>query len=122
MGVPLNIPAHSNCVNCGACCGPVPAQPEEVRRIRAFIKEHPEVLEVVEDSETSGLYCPFRDWHKRLCAVYPVRPMMCRLFGVISGVECRNGNSANLDGRLFLAGHTLGKAVVLMDVDWFASV
>ena len=82
----------SLCNGCGSCCGPVTARPEEVKRIRKYMKEN-EVSwheEPVEDTSIS-LACGFlrkQDDGSYLCAVHPVRPWTCRAFGVIEEMPC----------------------------------
>jgi Fe-S-cluster containining protein len=100
-GIPLNIPAHTRCTNCGACCGVFPVSAADIHRIGAYIRGHAEVLNVVKQVKESELVCPFRDETKMRCAVYPVRPLICRMFGVVQLMQCRNGNSANIDGFKF---------------------
>jgi hypothetical protein len=34
--------------------------------------------------------------------IYSVRPVICMLMGVVSGMTCPNGNSANIDGHKFI--------------------
>jgi Fe-S-cluster containining protein len=97
--IPLNIPEHTNCKNCGECCGPVPASAKEVEKIRKYLKENNIV------PRSNGLInCCFRDTENKKCLIYPVRPVICRLFGVdgCGRMQCPNGNSASIDGRSFL--------------------
>lgn len=95
----LNIPEHKNCTNCGKCCGIIPSTKEEVEIIRKYIAENG-IKPIKGDMAT----CPFRDEVKKKCLIYPVRPLICRLFGVTNeGVmRCPNGNSADIDGKKFL--------------------
>ena len=95
--IPYNIPAHTRCINCGECCGPFPISISDYQRIKDYIKQHPEVREVI-DSEHKPLECVFRDNTLKRCAVYPVRPMVCRLYGVIDALKCPQGNSASVKG------------------------
>jgi Fe-S-cluster containining protein len=50
------------------------------------------------------------------CDVYPVRPLLCRLFGVTRGMKCIHGNSAEKDGQKFLAGYTASDHKILNDI------
>ena len=99
----LNIPEHKNCTNCGKCCGIIPATNKEVETIRKYIAEN-DIKPIKGDMAT----CPFRDEVKKKCLIYPVRPLICRLFGVTNeGVmRCPNGNSAEIDGSKFFAKGT----------------
>lgn len=67
---------------CGDCCGPVTASPREMGAIRAYIKEHAIV------PKKQGITCPFYD---NRCAIYPVRPLMCRAFAHTAELQCSRG-------------------------------
>lgn len=95
--LPYSIPAHVNCINCGLCCGLIPATVGEVRTIRDFLDLHPEARELATRQSKNMLHCPFRDDTKQSCSVYPVRPLVCRLMGVCKGMQCANGNTIEMD-------------------------
>lgn len=89
------IPQH-NCRNCGMCCGPVPLNENEYKKINDFvIKNKPNY-----NKKNDFLTCKFRVDNK--CAIYSVRPTICRLMGVVKGMECNYGNTFELDGTKFL--------------------
>lgn len=95
----LNIPKHTNCINCGECCGVVPALPEEINVIRRYISDNG--ISPVKRADKT--ICPFRDDKHKKCLIYPVRPVVCRLFGVTKGImQCPNGNSAEIDDIKFM--------------------
>lgn len=95
----LNIPKHKNCMNCGKCCGIIPASISEINAIRDYIAVNG--IEPIKRSDKT--ICPFRDEEHKKCLIYPVRPIICRLFGVAKGeMQCPNGNSAEIDGVPFL--------------------
>ena len=95
----LNIPAHTNCTNCGKCCGVIPATIPEINAIRDYIAVNG--IHPIERKDKT--ICPFRDEKNKKCLVYPVRPIVCRLYGVAKGcMQCPNGNSAEIDGKKFL--------------------
>ena len=96
----LNIPPHTGCRGCGDCCGIIPATPTEIREIRKFLKDFPEIAKSA-DKRENKLHCPFLT-EKKACAIYSVRPVICRLCGVTKGMDCRYGNSASISGELFL--------------------
>ena len=80
------------CNGCGACCGPVTARPDEVKRIRSYVKENDIAWQapVVEDG-TLNFACGFlraQEDGSYNCAVHPVRPWACRAFGVIKEMPC----------------------------------
>lgn len=41
-----------------------------------------------------GLRCPF--YQNGACAVYPARPLICRLYGHVPGMECPRGYNVNV--------------------------
>lgn len=95
----LNIPKHEKCINCGECCGIIPASEQEINSIREYITKNG-IKPII---RTNKAICPFRDNEKKKCLIYPVRPVICRLFGVAKGnMQCPNGNSADIDGTKFI--------------------
>lgn len=97
-----NIPPHTRCTNCGECCGPVPITYNDYARISNYLQGNGHAREVVRRKH-KPLECVFRDDELKKCAIYPVRPMVCRLFGVEMKLQCPNGNSAQIDGMPFIA-------------------
>jgi len=91
----LNIPEHTTCENCGECCGPVPLSKDEIKKIQNYLDANEYPRNVIEQSH-SPLECIFRDNDARKCSIYPVRPLICRLFGVTKGMNCPKGNSAHI--------------------------
>lgn len=99
----MNIPEHAKCINCGECCGPILATKREIAEIQQYVKKTISGKERKRLKRQVGnsLTCQFRDDEKKRCAIYPVRPEICRLFGVVAGMMdggCPQGNSALLDG------------------------
>ena len=41
-----------------------------------------------EETGATVTYCQFRDMEKGHCSIYPVRPTICRLFGVVHWLPC----------------------------------
>lgn len=103
--IPFNIPPHTRCTNCGECCGPVLITYDEVAEIGKFMRENEFPREVAGRTH-EPLECVFRDSVNKRCSIYPVRPLVCRLFGVAKGMSCPNGNSANIDFTQQTAIHT----------------
>lgn len=91
------------CDGCGArCTTGVPMLPAEFQEIRTFLRS-PEGAEArrVETQEKTLPYpgtapsegftyeaCRFRDVERERCSIYPVRPVMCRLFGHVEWLPC----------------------------------
>jgi Fe-S-cluster containining protein len=65
---------------CSECCGIVLCNKDEYDRIAAYAKKRG-ILPIKQ-----GSLCP---WHQGgKCAVYQVRPLMCILFGHVTGLLC----------------------------------
>lgn len=78
--------------NCGECCGVVPCTQGEFVAVEAYAMENG--LTPV----AQGLTCP---WYQNGgCAVHPVRPAVCRLFGHVPQLECPRGYNVNVGGTL----------------------
>lgn len=98
MNILYNIPRHKNCTNCGECCGLVPASKVEINTIRNYIATHG----ISPIKHKDKVTCPFRDNEAKKCLIYPVRPTICRLMGVVKGMSCPNGNTCEIGGDKFL--------------------
>lgn len=77
---------------CSRCCGPVLMTSTEYWAIRAYLKKMPcdELLERKTVSFVStkvSLDCSLLGKRGK-CLVYPVRPMVCRMFGSFEGLRC----------------------------------
>jgi Fe-S-cluster containining protein len=77
---------NGNCSGCGNCCTElIPLTITEVNLIKAYIKEkgvkpYSEVFFDYNGKPSANLMCPFRDFDKQVCKIYPVRPKICRVF------------------------------------------
>lgn len=38
-----NIPKHKNCTNCGICCGPIIVSDNELKMIKQYVSDHPDI-------------------------------------------------------------------------------
>lgn len=116
----FNIPEHKNCKNCGECCGLIPATMAEVFEIKKFLKENKKLRGKIRNKKTALLDCPFRNEEEKKCDIYEVRPMICRLFGVIKSdfMKCPHGNTHEIDGNKFLKLHSLKTAQLLNRIKW----
>jgi len=81
-------------VGCGECCGVVPATEKEFRAVQQFIAEH----DIVPAPSLDGT-CPL--YQNGTCSVYPVRPLICRLFGHAADPDmtCPRGYNVNVPER-----------------------
>lgn len=90
------LPALGCPEGCGQCCGPVPVTASELSRVRAYVRQHG-----LTPGEKTGR-CPLYDGQR--CTVYPVRPLLCQVFGHTKGLPCPKGLGApRLPDRAVLA-------------------
>ena len=88
----LKLPVMRCDDGCGECCGIIPVTDQEFHRVRKYIKEHDIKPQVhVLSPET----CPFYQGGR--CAVYPVRPMICQVYGhaPVPNLTCPRGYNTN---------------------------
>ncbi len=90
-------------IGCGECCGPAPATKAEFDRVVAFVIKNKIV------PKDQGITCPL--YLDGKCSVYEVRPLVCRAFGHVEGMNCDRGYNTNLpsevvDARLLANGET----------------
>ena len=76
---------------CYACCKNfgVPSRTEvEDKRIKEFLQQHSRPL-----GEAQGKTCPYldEDLSEGGCSIYPVRPLICRLYGTSPNYLCKMG-------------------------------
>jgi Fe-S-cluster containining protein len=76
---------------CYECCKNfgVPSRTKvEDKRIKAFLREHS-----MEQGEAQGNTCPYLDEDLPVggCSIYPVRPLICRLYGTSPSYMCKMG-------------------------------
>lgn len=109
----LNLPLHQRlknllqldvcnaCTQCSLrCAGGTLASLAEWQAIRAYVQSLPPEKKATFQSiweqpkqETLGdgiqvTMCRFLDKRNRLCAIYPVRPLVCRLMGHVAWMPC----------------------------------
>ena len=76
------LPALACQGRCQAACGPITATPPERDRI---LRRHHRVLRN-QPGRPCRLLTP-----EGTCAVYPDRPLICRLYGVVPSMRCPHG-------------------------------
>ena len=91
------LPLHlcHGCDGCGMrCTEGVKITYSEYVRIARFLHEHPDDSERVQAQDKSipgwpiTQFCQFRDTELDRCSIYPVRPVICRLFGHTEWLPC----------------------------------
>jgi len=94
------LPLHlcHGCDGCGLrCTEGVKITYTEFLRITRFLREHSEEAERVQAQDKSipgwpiTQFCQFRDTELERCSIYPVRPVICRLFGHTEWLPCPLG-------------------------------
>lgn len=87
------------CDRCGNCCGPIGFTVLEEKNIERYLEENNISICACVVGRTKGsvyifnanMRCPF--FKDNECLIYSVRPIVCRLFGVIRGgreLPCKN--------------------------------
>lgn len=78
------------CSSCKAgCCGPVPLSCVRLKKIHGFIATLPETERARLAAQKRRLSdCAFLDQKTFQCAIYPVRPWLCKAFGRVKGMQC----------------------------------
>lgn len=87
-----------NCSNCGECCTDfLPLTKREVKNIKAYIKKNNVQENIYVTEDTFDLRCPFyiKDSNKH-CAIYPVRPDICRAFKCCQPIDFITDNKNSL--------------------------
>ena len=85
-----------DCKHCHDCCGPIIwYEPEDIL-IREYIKKHnlKRFSWTSEEFKKNNMRCPYIKDDR--CAIYPVRPIVCRLQGNISELKCKFLNNNRL--------------------------
>jgi Fe-S-cluster containining protein len=75
---------------CGACCGIVPVTETEFGRVGRYIKQHGIEPRAHENLSQCPLYIDGK------CSVYPVRPLICQMFGHAEDLPCARGYNVNV--------------------------
>jgi len=77
------------CKNCHSCCGPIIWFKIEDILIKDYLKKHDlkDIKWTDEEFKKNNMRCPYLKNDK--CAIYKVRPIVCRLQGNIPELPCR---------------------------------
>ncbi len=78
------LPAFRCKENCGECCGPIRWSLAEEIVIRDYLEK-----KGLEYRRIKSLFdkCPYLTGDRK-CEIYEVRPLICRAYGVVEGLEC----------------------------------
>jgi hypothetical protein len=84
----------NGCDGCGAkCAGDIPMTRWEFEQVQLFLARRGEWAPAV-DTWAGGAFAPpcrFREDIAGRCRIYPVRPLICRLFGLVEWLPCPLG-------------------------------
>ena len=87
------------CSCCGECCSNLlPLTQNEIKVIHKYIKKHriKEQKKILPTSEVAfDMTCPFRNNDKKICNIYKIRPLICKLY------QCNR--KVNIDDGMLLA-------------------
>lgn len=102
----MQIPDVTCVAGCTECCGPVPWCREEHELISAYLATKGEGLR-----QATSIHCPYIG--PGGCDIYPVRPLMCRMYGTVPGMACPKGRRPETmltddDGRAMLSAYVEG--------------
>ena len=86
------LPAMQCDKGCTDCCTIVPASDREIAAIRDYATARGILPQ---QRGPLSIRCPF--FQEGRCAVYPVRPMICRLFGHSPRLVCKHGYNVNVN-------------------------
>jgi len=86
----------AGCHQCGSrCAGEIEMTRTEYEHIREFLGGC-EPFPIVRKTGQMMAPCPFKDPAAPGCVIYPVRPLSCRLFGIVEWLPCPIGRASVL--------------------------
>jgi hypothetical protein len=104
----LASPECNGCIQCAEkCAGAVLMWEEEAEAVRVAARARGVTFRT-DARPDEWQPCPFLDKSSRLCKVYAVRPLVCRLFGRVEWLPCPSGRAPVLPRPLveaILAGY-----------------
>lgn len=99
----LENPICDGCTQCAdKCAGAIPMWWDEAEALQSAARAAGVAFSVnapLDDWQP----CPFLDRSSRLCKVYAVRPLVCRLFGQVEWLPCPTGQAQPLPTELIQA-------------------
>jgi Fe-S-cluster containining protein len=87
--------SNFECENCQECCGPINWSLAEDIVIREYMERYgiEYVRWSVKDYIKNNFKCPYAK--NGVCVIYPVRPLVCRLFGHTEKLKCAQSRNKN---------------------------
>lgn len=74
---------------CGEACGPMILTDLEARRLQTATHVKPRTLPMI--TSEADLRCIYLARDQRACTVHAIRPLICRVWGVVKRLSCRYG-------------------------------
>lgn len=96
----------------GECCGPAPATQAELDRVVEY------VIKNKLTPKDQGLTCPL--YLNGRCSVYEVRPLVCRAFGHVDGMNCARGYNTNIPSNGQPETHTFYPSKLKIALEFMA--
>jgi len=102
--------------NCGKCCGILFPSLAELRNIKDWCESHK--VEFKDFNYQIGINCPYLA-KDNSCLIYPVRPFLCRIYGVSTELPCKGcqperminqSQSAHLYSQVYMQGKEKSRA------------
>ena len=92
------IPQKTGCKQCGECCGNIIVTKLEMQNIMTYCEAnklsftHPVEFIPTHNNQVTfnikmGASCPLLLQDNK-CSIYPVRPLICRLYGTVYSLDC----------------------------------
>lgn len=85
------------CTDCALrCAGEVPLLAAEYQAIRQYLDNQGQAVPPQPEQRRGQMMAPcrFLDKESHLCTIYPVRPLICRLFGLVEWLPCPTGKQS----------------------------
>lgn len=110
---------------CHDSCGVVPIAPAEREAMAKFtgrkVKVMPDIVinlhakhRVLRPKDPSDLTCPYLKQNR--CSVHPVRPLVCRMYGVVTGMPCPHGCVASSEPLTDEQAHVVIEDVAILKI------
>ena len=90
----LPVGTCGGCTDCALrCAGEVPMLAAEYQAICQHLQNQDQSVPTLPPRRPGQMMppCRFLEEASRLCVIYPVRPLICRLFGVVEWLPCPMG-------------------------------
>ena len=93
-------PRCDGCTACSdKCAGAFTMWYEEFEQIRRALRDAGVSPPAVPEGD-EWTRCPMLDPASRLCIIYPVRPLICRAFGLVPWLPCPSGRAEPVDAEV----------------------